>query len=289
MPSSGSRHEHKTPAAVWPTAAQFTSFAARGVSLANVSTVPVAKAPEGVVYHAARPPLAALPDNVVRAQTIEEIEADGPQPTPPTPPAPPSESDLRETLQQCVRARAFADANLQRATEVAARATAHRAACEARLAAFADLDDRITDHTVGALRGGGRADLPDDLRRQLAERVIARDDLAAASRAQATLVDGMSEAQSEADAASKAANLAAATLSMVLAEQMAEAVVQHESEARRLRELAFGADMVGVHAPATLRSLFGTGDRFLKPVNRGPWHALRQRLLDDPACPLVLE
>ena len=97
------------------------------------------------------------------------------------------------SLQQCVRARAFADSPLQRATEVATPPPPPR---EARLAAFADLPHRITDHTVGALRGGGRADLPDDLRR-----------LPNAS-SRYSPPDGMSEAQSEADAASKAANLA---------------------------------------------------------------------------------
>jgi hypothetical protein len=60
------------PPVPFPTAAQFQSFMARGVSLARVSSVPVQRAPEMVVYHDGAQPPAALPDNVRRARTVEE-------------------------------------------------------------------------------------------------------------------------------------------------------------------------------------------------------------------------
>ena len=213
--------------------------------------------------------------------------------SPPSPAASsaPTEDELRETLAQAITSRNFAAENVDRAHATHERAVRHVAHCRERLAEFAGLDGEITDATVKALRSGEgrpRIDDNDPLRRRVVERDIAKADLRAAEHALQVLFDALTDAQADAGAATKAANTAAATLSMMLAEQMAERVVALETEAQQLREELHGADVVGVTPPPALKTIYGDGARFLRPVDRSAWAALRERLLADPHAALEL-
>jgi hypothetical protein len=207
-------------------------------------------------------------------------------------PAPtPTESELRELLTECLAAKSFADENLQRARETSDRAARHAERCRGALGSYAGLDDEITQATVEALRGGEgrpRHDVNDELRRRVASRDVAKADADAATRAEKVLADDLYAARADAASAARAANTAAAALTMIVAEAMAQRVIEMENEAARLREILHGADVVGVTTPKAVKMIYADGSRFLKPVDRSAWSALRDRLLADPTVELQL-
>jgi hypothetical protein len=217
-----------------------------------------------------------------------------PLPSPIAPPPPrPTEAQLRETLEQCIATRDFTNEAASAATEAHVRSVRHTERCRTHLASFDGLDDRITDLTVAQLRGEGGRPRPDgqgdELKRRVVERDLAKADAAAAERAERVLAAAAADARADAEKATRAAQIAAAAVTMILAERLAEKVVDLESEAQRLREKLHGADFVGVQAPQALRTVYGDGQRFLRPVDKSAWAALRQRLMDDPMAELTIE
>jgi hypothetical protein len=213
-----------------------------------------------------------------------------------SPPPAPTEAELRETLEQCISAKAFADTNLQRAQETHDRAGRHVERCRTALENFATLDDEVTEATVEALRSGDgrpRVDLSDELRRRVSERNIARDDLVAAERAAVVLAEGLTASRVDADAAMKAARTAAVAVVALEAEAMALRVLQLEAEAARIREAMFGFDRInigtGMPFPLIVRKVFGLNNpRFLRPIDASAWQAARDALLDDPTAEVVI-
>jgi hypothetical protein len=108
-----------------------------------------------------------------------------------------------------------AEETLSRAQSVHERAEHHREKCTRRLAEYATLDAEVVEHKVLALKcdvGRMDVDLPDALRRRIADRDLARTDLSTAESAAAVFLAEMAQASAAAGDAAKAVRAADAAV-----------------------------------------------------------------------------
>jgi hypothetical protein len=270
-------------ASPFPIASQVQRFMTRMVDIDSVSKVPEQGGPLEVRYHEGMR-IAELPPGLRRA-------GDPALETPPAPPAP-TEAALREVLTQCIAAKSFADANLQRAQETSDRAAKHAERCRGGLASFTGLDDEITAAAVEALRGGEgrpRHDFNDELRRRAASRDVAKADADAATRAEQVLARDLEQTKADAPAAAKAARTAAVAVAGVAAARKAERHDELVAEAARIREGLAGFDRAATGSGATiphgvLRVLRDPRNsiNLMREIDASAWQAVIDRLLTDP-------
>jgi hypothetical protein len=130
-----------------------------------------------------------------------------PPPEPPPIPVPPTEQELRVKLQEVIAAQKVAEETLSRLQSTHERAEHHRQKCSRRLAEYATLDAEVVELKVTALKcdvGRIDVDLPDELRRRIADRDLARTDLQATEQALSRLRADLAEASAVAGDAAKA-------------------------------------------------------------------------------------
>jgi hypothetical protein len=183
------------------------------------------------------------------------------------------------------------------ATAMAARDRAQQLLVERQnaLASFGGLDAAITGYTVAALRQSGRADLPDELRDQLAARERARGDAAAAEAALSVLSGELVDARNAAEAAARiATNTALAVLNTRIVqtvERHVAAKVEVEATYRELAEydrfisargvLPFSVASVMRAPPIDHRAMIATPG-----LDTGKWRDALAALMADPLAAL---
>ena len=211
------------------------------------------------------PPGSARED---RTTHLPFVVPGGLPPAAPVPaPPPPTEAELRERLSAACEARRDADAALARAQTAHDRAVRHVERSEAALSRFATLDQAVTEHTIEALRcdaGRVSTELPEELKRLLADRDLARVDLAAAGRALEVLSAELASARDGAAAATKRVD---APVCALLA-RAGDAVAREHAEAVAVVDRLF-ADLVGL-------------DRFISPRGGHLSQAVREALMAPP-------
>lgn len=232
--------------------------------------------------------------------TIERMRQVGEEPLPerPKPPPAPTESELRERLSETLVVKQEADADV--ATATAARDRAQQLLVERQnaLASFGGLDAAITGYTVAALRENGRADLPDELREQLAARERARGDAAAAEAALSVLSGELVDARNAAEAAARiATNTALAVLNTRIVQTVARyqaALTEAEGAFTEMAEydrfisargvLPFSVASVMRAPPIDYRAMIATPG-----LDTGKWRDALAALMADPLAALESE
>jgi hypothetical protein len=185
---------------------------------------------------------------------FEPLPATQPQPIPERP----NEAELRKQLQHALEHQQAADVKAQRARDAHERAEHHREKCSRQLAEFATLDAEVVEHKVTALKcdvGRLDVDLPDELRRRIADRDLARTDLGAADRAAAVLLAERAEASAAAGETARAVERALCATLNATAEGIAVHFFASLREAERCVRALTGFDKFVAGRNGTLPSL----------------------------------
>jgi hypothetical protein len=152
------------------------------------------------------------------------------------PPVELTEAELRQRLAELLEAHLAAEKLLFAATEAHQRAELRRQACVRKLAAFADLDHRLTAATTAALRAGGDVDgVHEQFAEQTGARARATLESAAADGACGQLLHEMATASQRAGELARQIDIA---VIRVLAARGHDLALQHAQKAAECRVLA---------------------------------------------------
>jgi hypothetical protein len=230
---------------------------------------------------------------------FESLPPAEPQPLP----ARPSDAELRQQLQIALDAQKIVEQTLSRAEAAHERAVHHVEKCQRRLAEYATLASELVEHKVTALKcdvGRLDVDLPDGLRRRIADRDLSRSDLQAAEDAAAFLTKELAQAASEAGDAAKAV----AALSCAVLNSTAEGIAVHYfaslREAERCVKTLTAFDMYSTGRGGTLPGLvlevlMGEPKDLRVPasalagVSTDAWRRAGDTLKADPAAVLAMD
>lgn len=207
---------------------------------------------------------------------------------------PKTTSAARDRLREAVRAATKADLKAEEAQQAAQRASGVVQRAGVALQSFANLDLKIHQHRVNAVRRGVDSGLPEELKAQQRERAAATEDLESALAVSKTLAAESAGALSYVECTQTAVKDAAAGL--VLEEAMSVARELEEVCGRRhhLRMLLeaftvpFGAVSLHTNAQEMIRSALADQARAL-PLDQSPrhnaarfWQDFANRLLANP-------
>jgi hypothetical protein len=207
---------------------------------------------------------------------------------PPPPPPPPSELELRDRLRTALAAELEATTKHDNATQAHQRAQALVESRKAAVEAFSALDTEIDTFTVEALRGDGKADLPDELRQKRADRDHAVAALASAERAEKQLAADLTVACSQRDARYRATHATMLPLLGIEAEKITRGIRDHERAIVRDQSRLIGFDMAAANHPGTMPAdvhdyiFTRMHRRVATPAESKPWQDACERLRADP-------
>jgi hypothetical protein len=207
---------------------------------------------------------------------------------PPPAPPPPSESDLREQLELALTVQEDADAVLQAAEQAHQRAEEHRQTCQRLVADHFGLDSEIAAAVAGALRSGTDANAVRSVfAERLAEREVARVELAAAEAAVTTLRNERADASQKAGAAARAVDGLAARVLAFHAEAIAQQARESQAEVVRRRKALLGFDRMAVGyviglSPAVRAVIGETSNQDLIAADVQAWRRAADVLKADP-------
>jgi hypothetical protein len=258
---------------------------------------PVAKAAEFVRYVGPGWDAVAGRKEAVESHTYEPLPPAIPiaQPAgpPQEPPPRPTDLELRDRLKTALGAEQESGIALEHAAEAHQRATALVQQRRAEVEVFANLDGEIDEFTISALRGDGKADLPDELRQKRADRDHAVAALASAERAQQKLAADLTVARSQRDARSRATHSALVPLLARKAEGYAAQIHDCEAEIKRLEQLLLGFERIcdsPAHMPESVRGFWFTTlqNRIGTAEHLKPWDDAAQQLRADPDAEVTI-